>query len=92
MANRHRDNDTVSNQVTEIQLALDFGFGRECAILLVIVVDKFKDIAVELFFGTNQGLDASLECECKEGVLPCHKLIELLYTLGLRGQEVVVFE
>ncbi len=92
MANGHRDDDAVGNQVAEIQLALDLGFGRECAILLVIIVDKFKDIAVVLFFGANQGLDATLERERKEGIFPCHELVEFLYALGLRGQEVVVFQ
>ena len=69
MANRHRDDDAVGNQVAEIQLALDFGFGWERSILLVVVVDKFKDIPVELFFGTDQRLDASLEREVMEGFL-----------------------
>ena len=92
MANGHRDDDAVGNQVAEIQLALDLGFGRERAILLVIVVDKFKDIAVELFFGANQGLDATLERERKEGIFPCHELVELFNPLRLRGQEVVVLQ
>jgi hypothetical protein len=92
MANGHRDDDAVGNQVAEIQLALDLGFGWERAILLVIVVDKFKDISVELFFGTDQGLDAALERERKEGILPCHELVELFNPLRLRGQEVIVFQ
>lgn len=92
MANRHRDDDAVSNQVAEIQFALDFGFGWERSILLVVVVDKFKDIPVELFFGTDQRLDASLEREGKEGIFLRHEFIEFFYPLGLRGQEVVVFE
>ena len=92
MANRHRDNDAVGNQVAEIQLALDFCFRREYTILLVIVVDKFKDISVELFFGTDQGLDAALERERKEGILPCHELVKLFYSLRLRGQEVIVLQ
>jgi hypothetical protein len=92
MANRHRDYDTVCNQVAEIQLTFNFRFGREYSIFLVVIVDKFKDIAVEFFFGTNQRLDAPFERKGKKGIFPCHELVELFYPLRLRSQEVIVFQ
>ena len=54
VANRHRNNDTVGNQVAKIQHAFQFRFRRELAILLIIVANVFKDVAVEFFFGTNE--------------------------------------
>ena len=92
MAYRHRNHDTVSNQVAEVQLTFDFGFGRELSIILIIVVNKFKDISIEFFFGANQRLYSSLKGKRKEGILPRHVFVEFLDSLGLRSQEVVMFQ
>jgi len=59
---------------------------------LIILVYVFKDITVEFFLGADKGLYTSLESERKEGIFPCHVFVKLLYPLGLRGQEVVVFK
>ena len=93
MAGRHRDDDAVRNKVAEAnQAALDFGLRRERPIFLVIVVDIFKNIPIEFFFGADQRLDASLEGKCQEGILARHELVKFLDSLRLRSQEVVVLE
>ena len=85
VADRHRNHDSVSNKVAEIQCTFDFGFRRKHSIFLIVVINKFKDVSVKFFFGANQRLYSALKRKCQEGIFPRHKLIELFDSLRLRG-------
>ena len=58
----------------------------------IVIVDVFKYVTVDFLLGSDEGLYPPLKCERKKGVFPRHILVQFLYPLRLRGEEVVVLE
>ena len=86
-------NNPVCNQIPEImQMILDIRFRRIGAVLLIVVIDIFQDISVELLLRPDKGFDPSLKCKSKVGIVLSHIQIEFLDPLRLGRKEIRVLQ
>ena len=69
MADRQRYYDPVCNEIPEaVKIILDLRFSGITAVLFVVVIDIFQNIAVKLLLGTDQGLNPPLERKRQERI------------------------